>query len=110
MYKDTEFVVSASQTNYDFKKKSFDIFALENVIELMIKYNPEVDMVIKFTILVGYLIPVREKYHCDNIIFSPNFKENLKCTMIICSRHVSSSEQMWKVKVVDIFEIARIIF
>ena len=77
-YKDADFVVIAAPTNYDSKKNFFDTSAVENVIELVIKYNPDAIMVIKSTIPVGYTKSVREKFHCDNIFFSPEFLRESK--------------------------------
>ena len=99
-YKDADFVVIAAPTNYDSKKNFFDCSAVEAVVELVLKSNPDAMMVIKSTIPVGYTASVRARYHTKNIIFSPEFLreskalyDNLYPSRIIVSCDEESSEK-----------------
>ena len=99
-YKDADFIVIAAPTNYDTAKNFFDCSAVEAVIELVLKVNPNAMMVIKSTIPVGYTESVRAKYNTKNIIFSPEFLreskalyDNLYPSRIIVSCDADSEEK-----------------
>lgn len=100
-YKEAEYVVIAAPTNYDSRRNYFDTSAVESIIETVLRVNPNAIMVIKSTIPVGYTRSVREKYHCEHILFSPEFlreskalEDNLYPSRIIVGTDRTDKQQL----------------
>ena len=77
-YKNADFIIIAASTDYDSSSNFFDCSAVESILELVLKINPDAAIVIKSTIPVGYTEGIRKKYHTNNIIFSPEFLRESK--------------------------------
>ena len=100
-YKEAEYVVIAAPTNYDSRRNYFDTSAVESIIETVLRVNPNAIMVIKSTIPVGYTRSVREKYHCEHSLFSPEFlreskalEDNLYPSRIIVGTDRTDKQQL----------------
>ena len=91
-YSDGNFVIIVASMNYNGKKNFFDTYVVEVVIKLGGQYNPDTMLVIKSTISVGFTAFAHEKYHCDNIIFSPNSCMSLRYCMTMSIPNFSCLE------------------
>ena len=97
-YRDADYVVIATPTNYDPKMNFFDTSAVEKVIELVLSVNPEAFIVIKSTVPVGYTESVRKKYHTKRLFSARSFSENRRHCMTISIRHASLFQLIRKIR------------
>ena len=97
-YKNADFVIISTPTNYDDERHFFDTSSVEAVIELVIECNPNAVIAIKSTIPVGYTKSVIEKYKYTKILFSPEFLRRARLSMITSTRQESLSVLIWRIK------------